>query len=440
MTDYDKALLKIRRAKTIEGEVVLPGSKSIANRSLLLSALAGGTTVIHNLPDSDDVRVLKGALPGLGVGVETLSGEETSGKTEPVSIRGAGGIFPVHRATLNLENAGTALRPMVAVLAASRGEFVVDGNDHMRKRPIGDLVESIRKLGIDISASSTGCPPVRIKTEGLKGGVAEVSGKVSSQYLSALLISAPLSPGGLTVKITDELVSKPYVDITLRMMEDFGVRVKRDGYKSFQIEAGSFYTSPGEYYVEGDASAATYFLGAGALPGSGPVVVHGVDDRSIQGDIHFTEILEQMGAKIEFGKKSVRVTGPGAERKLRALDVDMNAMPDAAMTLAVLALFADGTTHIRNIANLRVKESERIAGIRNELIKLGAEVVEKEDSLSITPPAKTLPAKIETYHDHRMAMAFSLAAFATEIEIIDPACVSKTYPGYFNDFIPMLKY
>lgn len=425
--------LHLKRARTIKGSVRLPGSKSIANRSIIMAALSSGITRIYNLPPSDDIAVMLGAMPALGVKVEKGEGRHI--------FHGVGGPFPINRVELNLENAGTALRPMTAVLAACNGEFVVDGNEQMRRRPIRDLVEGIRGLGVDIQVGDTGCPPVTIRTTGIRGGVTRVSGKVSSQFLTALLLAAPLArEEDVIIEIEGDLVSKPYVDITLGMMMDFGVTVENNNYKSFRVPHNTGYQSPMDYRVEGDASSATYFLGAAALPGSGPVMVRGLGERSIQGDIRFIDLLKKMGAKVEFSENSITVEGVEPGRKLRALDVDMNVMPDAAMTLAVLALFADGETHIRNIENLRVKESERIRGLKNELEKLGASVIEESDALHITPPVELKPAVIETYKDHRMAMAFSLASFGTELDILDPGCVSKTYPGYFDDFLPLLEY
>ncbi len=435
--------ISIPAATSFRGEVVLPGSKSIANRSLFLASLSAGDTLLHNLPDSDDVKILLQALPSLGVEIRRMKKSEDAPvhlrtKSGPVAVKGVGGAFPVKSANVYLENAGTAIRPMTAILAASQGEYIIDGNEQMRRRPIGDLVLALRELGIQIEASPTGCPPIRMKTAGIPGGVTRISGKVSSQYLSALLMAGPLATGGdLTVEMLDDPVSKPYIDITLKMMESFGARVTREEYRRFVVQQGN-YTSPGEYRIEGDASAATYFLAAGSLPGNGPVTVYGLDENSIQGDLKFVELLKSMGAHIESVPGGIRAQGSSNLKKLHALDVDMNAMPDAAMTLAVMALFADGETRIRNIANLRVKESERIAGLRSQLEKLGASVKEFSDALFITPPEKLNFSTIETFKDHRMAMAFSLAVFGTDLEIEDPACVSKTYPDFFEDFLPLL--
>ena len=424
--------LKLPRTALFRGEVHLPGSKSIANRALLLAALAEGKTELRNLPASDDVRVLMNTLPRLGVAVEKSSASG-QGEGTTLLISGAGGPFPVKNIELNLENAGTAFRPLTAVLSAGSGEYTLDGDAQMRKRPIADLVRALASLGVSIECSSEGTPPVRIRADGLPGGVVSVSGKVSSQFVSALLLAAPLvRKGELIIELPEDPVSKPYIDLTLGMMEDFGVSVSRDSYTRFVI-SGSAYRSPGVYTVEGDASAATYFLSAGAISGCGPVTVHGLSQDSRQGDIRYAEVLQKMGAHIEYGPDWIRSSG--APNGLNGITVDMNDMPDAAMTLAVLALFARGETHILNIANLRVKESERIRGVRTELEKLGAEVTEEPDALHIRPPESLKPASIATYRDHRMAMAFSLASFGTDIVIENPACVSKTYPDYFQDFV-----
>ena len=451
----DLTELALERATTFRGEVALPGSKSIANRALLLGALAEGKTRLANVPDSDDVEILLGVLPGLGVRTTARrpggpsAGEDFPGRI--VEVAGCGGPFRVDQAELMLGNAGTALRPLTAVLAASSGRFRIDGDEHMRRRPIGDLVSGLGSLGVDITGSGTdgGYPPLQLNANGLKAGRVALSGRVSSQYISALLIAAPLATAdqgdAFVIDVTDEPVSKPYIDLTITMMEQFGVRVEREGYRHFRVPLPQRYRSPGTYRIEGDASAATYFLAAGALPGCGPIRVTGLTRPSLQGDLNFAELLAGLGARVRYSgdnKAGTDSTGSGGwvethgvSGPMLAPDLDMNAMPDAAMTLAVLALFLQGTTHIRNIANLRVKESERIRGLRTELEKLGAAVVEEEDALHITPPAGALtPARIATYNDHRMAMAFSLASFGTRLEIEDPGCVSKTYPDYFADF------
>lgn len=308
----------------------------------------------------------------------------------------------------------------------------------MRRRPIRDLLRGLELLGVRLE-SADGCPPVKIHADGLHGGETTLSGAVSSQFISAVLMASPLAQGkDVILLVPEEPVSRPYIDLTIRMMEQFGIQITRDAYRRFQIPLGGVYLSPGMYYIEGDATAATYFLALGALPGSGPVRVEGVGSSSLQGDVHFADLLESMGADVKRGSDWMETRGPASGR-LKALDIDMNDMPDAAMTMAVLALFAVGTTRITNIANLRVKESERIHGLAVELRKLGASVVETADSLTITPPSRLESASIATYKDHRMAMAFSLASWGTSITIEDPACVNKTYPRFFEDFARVAK-
>lgn len=424
--------LFIPRIERFQGQCRLPGSKSIANRALLLAALARGQTRLHNLPAADDIEVLVEALPHLGV---TLQFDAAAGAA---LVDGLGGAPQAPEATLNLENAGTALRPLVAILAAAHGDYLIDGNEQMRRRPIRDLVFALAKLGVDIDCAAGGGPPVRVQARGLPGGRVSLSGEVSSQFVSAMLLAAPLAQAPLEILLPAEPVSKPYIDLTIQMMAEFGVSVWRDGYRRFQVEAPQSYRSPGDYAIEGDASAATYFLAAGALPGSGPVRVLGLGRESAQGDAGFLQLLSQMGARVDSGPDFLESRG-SEQGSLRALDVDMNAMPDAAMTLAVLALFARGETRIRNIANLRVKESERIHGLRRELEKLGATVREFPDALFIAPPPTLHAARIETYRDHRMAMAFALAAAGVDLTILDPGCVAKTYRRFFDDFLPLAR-
>ena len=425
----------LHRFSRFEGEIRPPGSKSIANRALLLAALARGQTAIHHLPPADDVEILVENLPHLGIEVRgDIPGEHNG----VVYVKGAGGPFPVDRADLDLGNAGTALRPLTALLAAGEGHYRIDGNAQMRRRPIGDLVQALQSLGVHLSCAEGSYPPIELDARGLPGGETLVSGKISSQFVSALLLAAPLARGPIHIRLDEEPVSKPYIDLTLAMMAEFGVSCRREGYRFFDPARGP-YVSPGRYEIEPDATAATYFLGAGALPGCGPVRVNGLGSLSKQGDVAFVDVLRRMGASVAVDDGAIEVSGPPRGTALKALDIDMNAMPDAAMTLAVLALFCDGETHIRNIANLRVKESERVRGLRNELEKLGAVVREESDALHIRPPAQLRPARIETYDDHRMAMAFALAAFETDVMILDPCEVSKTYRGFFDDFLPLCR-
>ena len=411
----------------LSGTVRLPGSKSLSNRYLLLAALSRGTTLLSDLLDSDDIRAMKGALRALGVGIR----EADDGRT--VAIEGIGGRgFQVPQDALDLGNAGTAMRPLAAALCASQGEFVLDGVQRMRERPIGDLVDGLRPIlasGASISyLGNEGFPPLKIEARGFHGGRTRIKGTTSSQFLTGLLMAAPLSPEALEIEVEGDLISKPYVDITVRLMEKFGVVVHRDGYRLFSVEPGT-YRSPGKIAVEGDASSASYFLAFGAL--GGPVRVEGCGSDSVQGDAAFAGVLEKMGARVERGPDWISCRSP-ENGVLRALDIDMIDMPDAAMTLATLALFADGPTRISGIGSWRVKETERVVAVRDQLRKVGAIVEEGADWIRVTPPAQVLSASIETYDDHRMAMAFSLVAAAKETVILDPDCTSKTFPGYFD--------
>jgi len=425
--------LTLKPIKKIDGTVRLPGSKSLSNRILLLAALAEGTTRVENLLDSDDIRYMVDALKVLGL---SFTEDRANNILE---ITGCGGKFEKTGkdvTELFLGNAGTAMRPLTAaVAAAGQGTFVLDGVQRMRERPIQDLVDGLVQLGVDAECTmGTGCPPVRINCKGLPGGKIELGGNVSSQYLTAILMSAPLSTGTVEIQVVTELISKPYVEMTIKLMERFGVKVDAaEDLQSFKIQGGQTYKSPGSIFVEGDASSASYFL-AGATITGGTVTVEGCGLDSIQGDTKFAYTMEQMGATLEWTANSVTCTGP-KDGKLKAIDVNMNAMPDAAMTLAVAALFADGTTTIRDVASWRVKETERMIAICTETRKLGAEVVEGSDYCVITPPKGGFNkgVAIDTYDDHRMAMAFALAACGNEDIIInDPKVTKKTFPNYFD--------
>lgn len=415
----------------VTGTVRLPGSKSISNRVLLLAALAHGDTRVRDLLDSDDTGHMLTALGALGVSCVPVQGRD-------YQVTGAGGTFPVKSADLFLGNAGTAVRPLTAVLAFSGGHYRVSGVPRMHERPIRDLVDALRDLGADVAyLGREGFPPLEIRPGVIASGVsARVRGNVSSQYVTALLIALPLVGGG-TIDIDGELVSKPYVEITLNLMQRFGVAARRAEWSRFTVPPGP-YRSPGEIHVEGDASSASYFLAAGAISGirSGGVVrVEGVGRASIQGDVRFTEVLERMGATVRLGDNWIEASAP-AGTKLKALDADLNHIPDAAMTAAMLALFAEGPSALRNIGNWRVKETDRLAAMATELRKLGATVEEGAESLRVTPPAAFRPATIDTYGDHRMGMCFSLAALGgVPVRINDPACVRKTFPDYFDEFL-----
>lgn len=431
--------LTIQPVRVIEGHVKLPGSKSLSNRILLLAALAEGTTTVENILDSEDIRYMVEALKVLGVQL-TEDWENSR-----LVVEGCAGRFPVEGAELFLGNAGTAMRPLTAaVAAAGRGRFVLDGVARMRERPIQDLVDGLVQLGVKATCTAgTGCPPVEIIAEGIPSGKVSLSGSVSSQYLTALLMAAPLSTGseGIDIKISDELVSQPYVDMTVKLMERFGVKVnKLDGLQHMHIPSGQTYKSPGMAYVEGDASSASYFL-AGATMTGGTMTVEGCGSESLQGDVRFAEVMGLMGAKVEWAPYSITITGP-PRGQLKAIDHNCNDIPDAAMTAAVAALLADGQTAIRDVYNWRVKETERMKAIVAELTKLGATVEEGHDYCIITPPKEIKPnVAIETYDDHRMAMAFSLvSACGVPVTILDPGCTRKTFPTYFDVFETVAKH
>ncbi len=424
MTQHE--FLELPPLMSAHGTVRLPGSKSISNRVLLLAALAQGTTEVRDLLHSDDTERMLNALRTLGVKVESLG-------DNAYRVTGCGGNFPVKQAKLFLGNAGTAFRPLTAALALSGGNYELSGVSRMHERPIGDLVDALRQLGANIEyLGNEGFPPLKISPAKLAGDIVKIRGDVSSQFLSGLLMALPLLNHSVKVKVVGELISQPYVDITLLMMAQFGVQVTGDFYDSGVTALGSYH-SPGSIYVEGDASSASYFLAAGAI-GGGSVRVEGVGTDSVQGDIRFAEELQKMGARINWGINWIEARGPESG-KLKAIDLDCNHIPDAAMTLAVAALFADGTTTLRNIASWRVKETDRIVAMATELRKVGATVEEGADYIRITPPAQIEHAAIDTYDDHRMAMCFSLAAFGgAGVCINDPKCVAKTFPEYFSEF------
>ncbi|MBU3823299.1 MAG: 3-phosphoshikimate 1-carboxyvinyltransferase [Candidatus Oceanisphaera merdipullorum] len=416
--------LKLSPIARVEGTINLPGSKSLSNRALLLAAQAQGTTHLTNLLDSDDTRYMLDALKTLGVRYE-LSAD----KTECV-VQGLGRALSTNEpVTLFLGNAGTAMRPLCAALCLGSGEFTLTGEPRMWERPIGHLVDALREAGADISyLKDDGYPPLFINGKGLWGGDVHIDGSVSSQFLTALLMAAPMASGDTRVHIKGELVSKPYIDITLHTMSQFGVQLEHDNYQTFYIKGNQTYVSPGEFLVEGDASSASYFLAAGAIKGK--VRVTGVGRNSIQGDVKFANVLEAMGAKITWGENFIEAENIGP---LQAVDMDMNHIPDAAMTIATTALFANGITRISNIHNWRVKETDRLYAMATELRKLGVEVEEGEDYIVVTPAAELQEAEIATYNDHRIAMCFSLVALSdTAVVILDPKCTAKTFPDYFE--------
>lgn len=422
--------LLLPAAHHAQGIMTLPGSKSISNRTLLLAALSDGVTVIRDVLASDDTARMLDALQTLGVEVIDLGNHAWQ-------VTGCGGRFPKRQADLFLGNAGTAFRPLTAALAFSSGNFHLHGVPRMHERPIGDLVDALRQVGADITyLTNPGFPPLQIAPATMDvSQPIQIRGDVSSQFLTALLMALPLTGQAASIEVVGELISKPYIEITLNLMQRFGVTVTRDGWQRFHILADAHYRSPGELYVEGDASSASYFIAAGIL--AGDVTVQGVGQHSIQGDIRFAEAANLMGGRISYGENQVRAQKTGA---LTGIDLDCNHIPDAAMTLAVMAMFASGTTTLRNIASWRVKETDRIAAMATELRKVGASVVEMADAIQITPPAQLTPhAVIDTYDDHRMAMCFSLLSLAgIPITINDPKCVAKTFPNYFDVFAKIL--
>ncbi|WP_354682907.1 3-phosphoshikimate 1-carboxyvinyltransferase [Cupriavidus necator] len=416
------------------GTIRLPGSKSISNRVLLLAALATGETRVRDLLDSDDTRVMLQALRTLGVAWRQDGNDYI--------VTGAGGDFPNKSADLFMGNAGTAIRPLTAALALQGGSYKLSGVPRMHERPIGDLVDGLRQVGAVIGyLGNEGFPPLHIQPASIRiDAPIRVRGDVSSQFLTALLMSLPMAQsdsGRIEIEVVGELISKPYIEITLNLLARFGIEVERQGWERFVLPAGAAYKSPGEIFVEGDASSASYFLAAGAI-GGGPVRVEGVGMASIQGDVRFAEALNRMGANVMAGDNWIEVRGTERDDgRLHGIELDCNHIPDAAMTLAVAALFAEGATTLTNIASWRVKETDRISAMATELRKLGAVVEEGADYLRVTPPQpwQTPADGIGTYDDHRMAMCFSLAAFGPlPVRINDPGCVAKTFPDYFSVF------
>ena len=447
---FTTAFLDLPHLASAHGCVQLPGSKSISNRVLLLAALSHGTTVLHDLLDSDDTRVMLDALHTLGCTI--TPGQVTPG--QPLHITGLGGALPADAAaTLFLGNAGTAMRPLTAALAVLGGQFEMTGIARMYERPIGDLVDALRQLGCQIDYLGTpGYPPLKIGHPDFAAHLAapiRVRGDVSSQFLTSLLMALPLlaQEQAITIDVEGELISKPYIHITLELLARFGIRVENHGWQRFVIPAGSRYQSPGAIHVEADASSASYFIALGAIAtgdnGQKSIKIEGVGLDSIQGDIRFAEAAQAMGAVVTGGPNWLQVQR-GAW-PLKAIDLDCNHIPDAAMTLAAMALYANGTTTLRNIASWRVNETDRIAAMACELRKLGATVEEGADFIRITPPASVQDwqaASIHTYDDHRVAMCFSLAAFnpaGLPVRIEDPQCVAKTFPDYFEALFTLVQ-
>ncbi|QCI19369.1 3-phosphoshikimate 1-carboxyvinyltransferase [Buchnera aphidicola] len=417
--------LTIKPISYVQGKIDLPGSKSISNRVLLMSALAHGKTSLINLLDSYDTQYMLLALKDLGI-------HYVLEKNKSICHMYGNGInFKNNKkSSIFLGNAGTAIRSLVAVLSLVNNDFIITGDKRMQERPIGDLIDCLKQGGAKIKyMKKEGFPPIHTKG-GFIGGNISIRGNISSQFLSALLIASPLAINDTTITVTNKLVSIPYIRMTLKIIQHFGIKIKHENYKKFYITGQQTYLSPRLYYIESDLSSATYFLAAAAIKGKN-IVLNNIYKNSIQGDIRFIHILQKMGAIIFWGENFVKCS----KGKLHGIDMDMNDIPDAAMTIAIVALFSHGTTTIRNIYNWRVKETDRLHAMSTELKKVGAIIVEGEDYISITPPKKFIPSSINTYNDHRMAMCFSLIPLSEKsVNIINPDCVAKTFPNYFSAF------
>ena len=415
-----KTSLNLKKIESVKGKVIIPGSKSLSNRALLVSSLAKGNTTLLNVLKSDDTARMIEALQTLSVKLNV--------NMNKVDIQGNDGVFSgdLCQKELYLGNAGTAMRPLCSVLSVSKGVYELTGEPRMMERPIGPLTEALKSIGLNIEyLNNDGFPPLLIRGSQVKNHEVSISGTTSSQYISALLMTAPVC-GGLKIKIVGDLISKPYVDLTIDLIEKFGAKVIRNGYKEFEV-LPTGYTSPSTYLIEGDATSATYFAAAAAI--AGEVEIYGLSKNSVQGDFKFFSVLEKMGAKVTYLENSVIVK----KDKLHGIDIDMNAMPDAAMTLVPMALYTDSPVTIRNIASWRVKETDRIQAMVNEMSKLGVCVSSGNDYISIDASQRNnITPSFDTYNDHRMAMCMSLVAFDREININDPECINKTFPTYFN--------
>ena len=413
-------------SRSVVGRITPPGSKSITNRALIIAALAQGKSQLSGALESDDTRVMLNSLDHLGI-------DCSSDEQGMLSISGCAGKIPAREAELWLENSGTSIRFLTAFCSLGSGQFDLNGNTRMRQRPIVDLVNALRELQVDVSCvEDTDCPPLRINSAGLPGGTVHVAGGLSSQYLSALLMVAPYARESMEIIVDGELVSKPYIELTMRVMQSFGVEVQTQNLQSFQIDPQVY--SPLKYAIEPDASAASYFFAAAAITG-GTVTIDHLHRDALQGDIKFVDALEQMGCQVQWDENSVTVTGG----ELRGIDIDMNAISDTAQTLAAVAVFAQGPTRVRNVEHMRIKETDRVAAVVTELKRLGIETEEHADGYTIHPGPVT-PACVETYDDHRMAMSFSLIGLRVPgIVISDPGCTAKTYPNYFEDLAKLCK-
>ena len=415
-----KNSLKLNKINAVSGKVILPGSKSLSNRALLVSALAKGDTKLLNVLKSDDTNRMIEALTKLNVKLNV--------NANTIDVQGLGGVFDegLNTVDLYLGNAGTAMRPLCSVLAVSKGLFNLTGEPRMMERPIGPLTEALKSIGLSIEyLNNDGFPPLRIRGSKVNSHEVSISGTTSSQFITALLMTAPVC-GGLKIKIEGDLISKPYVDLTINLIEKFGAKVHRNGYSEFEVE-GTGYQSPKSYLIEGDATGATYFAAAAAI--GGELEIYGLPKDCAQGDIKFMDVLKALGAKVSFGDNSVIVK----KSKLHGIEIDMNAMPDAAMTLVPLALYTDSPVVIKNIASWRVKETDRIQAMVNEMSKLGVNVSSGHDYISIDASVRNdATPTFDTYNDHRMAMCMSLVAFDRDIVINDPDCINKTFPTYFT--------
>lgn len=414
-------MIEIKPIGKINAVVSVPGSKSYTNRAFVAASLASGNSIIQNALQSEDTKLMMSCLNKIGISVENVPG------SNDIIVKGCDGIIPVKKANIFAGNAGTVVRFMTAALTAGKGEFEIDGIERMRNRPIQELIDGLNQLGADVaSKENTGCPPVLINAIGLRGGTAMMKGNVSSQYVSAILLAAPYATDDVKITITNGLASKKYVDMTIEVMSKFGVEVKHDSYNEFCVSAGRKYKGC-KYQVEPDASSASYFFAAAAITG-GKVRVEGLGDRSLQGDASFVDVLGKMGCTIRKSGNWLEVEGG----KLKGIDIDMNDMPDVVQTLAAVAVFAEGRTSIRNVKNLRYKETDRISAIVTELRKIGAKATEHEAGIDIIPSVPNA-AEISTYNDHRMAMSFSLIGLrAKGIKIKNPECVDKTFPDFFD--------
>ena len=416
----------------LRGSVRPPGSKSITNRALVCAALVDGRSVLHGALDSEDTRVMIDSLKRLGIAVNVQAERDTGNLT--LSIEGFAGKIPVASADLFIANSGTSVRFLTAVAALGHGRFRLDGTERMRQRPIQDLIDGLKQLGVDVnSETGNGCPPVIVQANGLPGGIAKVRGDVSSQFLSGLLMAAPYAQRPVELSVQGELVSKPYVEMTLAVMRAFGVGLSPGALNQFQIPRGCYRGT--DFNVEPDASAASYFLATAAITG-GEITVEGLHRNSLQGDVAFSDCLAKMGCSVRSESNSITVVSPAASGKLRGIDIDMNAISDTVQTLAAVALFADGPTIIRGVGHIRHKETDRIGNLAIELRRFGAEVDEFPDGLTITPPSANQlhGARIETYNDHRMAMSLALVGLRVPgVVILNPQCTEKTYPNFFRD-------